>query len=145
MAGNNENSEVHHREWARSMAHDGVSDAVTPLEMTPEEMYRAAGWEDFGGQPSPDEVKVAAGREATKAFWGKDFLLKDGRDLEIAKRTDWAMITLLRDPELQQIFTGTAKDFDTIHELQGVVSAAVREAFTDGFTTCFDETKQTGL
>lgn len=143
MTESDDHRDVHHREWLRRTASGGESDAVTPLEMTPEEMYRAAGWRDLGAKPTMTRERIDAEKDAMRAFWGEVFSLKDGRDLEIAKRTDWVMLELLNNPELTHIFTGTAKDFDTIHELQKIAYLAVQEAFTDGFITRFEETRET--
>lgn len=143
MTENDDHRDVHHQEWLRRTINGGESDAVTPLEMTPEEMYRAAGWRDLGQKPTMTEERIEAERDAMRAFWGEGFSIKADRDLEIAKRTDWVMLELLNNPELRHIFTGTARDFDTVHELQKIVHLAVQEAFTDGFITRFQETRET--
>ena len=133
------NRAIRQAAWVDRALHGGRSDSVTPLGLTPEELYRAAGWREL----TPPEVKSPeAARPAMKAYWGENFSLKPDRDQVIAQHTDQAMLAILREPELQHIFTGTAQDFDTIHELQRQVSSAINDSYRDGYEARFFETEE---
>lgn len=131
-------TDIHHLAWADKMLHDGESDSITPLGLTPEEMYRAR-WRAPDEQ-LPKRSQEDMNRLYREEFWGESLHKKRDRDMTVHLHVDKVMVDLLNDPELQHIFTGTAKDFDTIHELQSIVYYAVSESFTDGFAARYFET-----
>ena len=125
--------------WAEKMLHGGESNDTTNLGLTPEAMYRAR----FHQISKPDSFTRSDedDKAAYRALWGPDFSEKIKKeDMPVAYLADRAMLNVVGDSYLAHIFRGTAVDFDTLHELQKIISTAVRQAYTEGYAARFMET-----
>ena len=128
-----EHSSIRQAAWADKILHGGESDTTKPIGLSPLEMYRATRPEIDMPSTSIDAKPWEEGQAVYRTFWGKGFEKKQGRDTKVAWLADVAITALLRDPELEHIFTDTARDFDTIHELQRFMSSLASRAFVEGF------------
>lgn len=126
--------------WAERLLKGGASDDSREIGLSTEEMYRS-GFREIAGpaRPQTQEEQVAA----VGAMWAPGMERKDDCDQDQAYIVDHTIAAgIVRNPELRHIFHGTAADFDTLHELQKVISEGVRNAYRAGYAQRMTDERQ---